>query len=66
MKDHRFLFVIEKMCKVLKVSRSGYYSWISKKPSKREVENRELLDQIRKIHTESKQTYGSPRIAAEL
>ena len=66
MKDHRFLFVIEKMCKVLKVSRSGYYSWVSHKPSKREVENRELLDQIGKIHKQSKQTYGSPRITAEL
>ena len=66
MKDNRFLFAIEKMCKVLKVSRSGYYSWISKKPSRREVETRELLDQIRQIHNESRQTYGSPRIAAEL
>lgn len=54
------------MCKVLRVSRSGYYSWVRQKPSKREAENRVLLDQIRQIHTESRQTYGSPRIAAEL
>jgi len=60
------MFAVEKMCKVLKVSRSGYYSWVDHKPSKREVENRELLDQIVKIHKESKQTYGSPRITAEL
>jgi len=60
------MYAIEKMCKVLKVSRSGYYSWVGHKPSKREIENRELLDQIVKIHKESKQTYGSPRITAEL
>lgn len=66
MKKYRFMFAIEKMCKVLKVSRSGYYSWLGHKPSKREVENRELLDQIVQIHKESKQTYGSPRITEEL
>lgn len=54
------------MCKVLKVSRSGYYSWLKNKPSKREVENRELLDQIREVHLESRKTYGAPRITAEL
>ncbi len=54
------------MCKVLKVSRSGYYSWIKSRPSKWEVENREILDQIRQIHEDSKQTYGSPKITEEL
>lgn len=66
MKDHSSLFAIEKMCKALKVSRSGYYSWLKNKPSKREVENREILDQIRQIHHESRKVYGSPRITAEL
>jgi len=59
-------FAIEKMCKVLNVSRSGYYSWLKKKPSKREVENQEILNQIRQVHLESRKTYGSPRITAEL
>jgi transposase InsO family protein len=54
------------MCKVFKVSHSGYYSSIGRKPSKREAENHHILDQIRQVHTDSKQTYGSPRIAAEL
>ena len=66
MKDHSSLFAIEKMCKVLNVSRSGYYSWLKNKPSKREVENKEILHQIRQIHNESRKTYGSPRITAEL
>jgi putative transposase len=66
MKDHSSLFAIEKMCKVLKVIRSGYYSWLKNKPSKREVENQDILNQIRRIHHESRKTYGSPRITAEL
>ena len=54
------------MCKVLKVSRSGYYSWSKRKPSKRSIENQILVEHIRKIHKESKGTYGSPRITEEL
>ncbi|MFT5279306.1 MAG: hypothetical protein ACI9P8_000942 [Bacteroidia bacterium] len=50
------------MSKVLQVSRSGYYRWLKSGPSNRTVENRELTDEIRKIHARSKQTYGSPRI----
>jgi len=66
MKEHSNMFPIEKMSKVLHVSRSGYYRWLKSGPSNRTVENRELIDEIRKIHTRSKQTYGSPRITAEL
>lgn len=54
------------MCKVLKVSRSGYYGWLKRKPSKWEVENGKLLGKIRKIYQQSNQTYGSPRITMEL
>jgi len=60
------MFAIEKMCKVLNVSRSGYYSWLKNEPSKREVENHEILTHIRQIYSESRKTYGSPRITAEL
>ena len=66
MKDHSSLFAIEKMCSALKVSRSGYYSWLKNRPSKRVAENQKILDQIREIHHESRKTYGSPRITAEL
>ena len=54
------------MCKVFKVSRSGYYSWIKRKPSKWDIENQKILEQIRQIHQESKQIYGSPKITQEL
>lgn len=54
------------MCKVLKVSKSGYYKWVKSSPSKRFMENQQLTEQIRQIHRLSKQTYGSPRIAEVL
>ncbi len=54
------------MCKVLGVSRSGYYEWLKREPSKREIENQNLMEQIRNIHHKSKRTYGSPRITREL
>ena len=60
------MFPIEMMCKVLGVSRSGFYSWLKRKPSKRAVENENLMEQIRVIHRKSKGTYGSPRISEEL
>jgi len=66
MKANYSKFSIEKMCKVFKVSRSGYYSWIKHKPSKWDIENQKILEQIRQIHQESKQIYGSPKITEEL
>lgn len=54
------------MCKVLSVSRSGYYSWLKSSPSERALTNQRLTEEIRKVYFESKQTYGSPRIAQEL
>jgi len=60
------MYPIEKMCKVLKVSRSCYYRWYSGGISKRELENIEFTKLIKKIFYESKQRYGSPRITAEL
>lgn len=54
------------MCKVLGVSKSGYYAWLKRKPSKRSVENKKLMEYICKIHKRSKGTYGSPRITEEL
>jgi putative transposase len=54
------------MCQVLGVSRSGYYSWLKRKPSKRALEEEKLMEQIRAIHKKSKGTYGSPRISEEL
>jgi putative transposase len=53
-------------CRVLNVSRSGYYDWLGQPDSLRAQENELLLKQIRDIHKESRFTYGSPRVHAEL
>jgi transposase InsO family protein len=64
--DHRQEFKITAMCRVLQVSRSGYYAWCQRPVSEREMANQKLTKQIEEIHQESRQTYGSPRIHAEL
>ena len=54
------------MCNLLGVSRSGYYKWRNREPSSRDRKNRQLLKKIRRIHTDSRETYGSPRVHAAL
>lgn len=66
MKNHKHEFSIERMSKVFNVSRSGYYQFICAEPSARHKENERLLEKIKAIHKESRETYGSPRIHAEL
>ena len=59
-------YPVSMLCKVLKVSRSGYYAWRDRPPSKRERENDDLTEQIREVHYRSRETYGYPRVHAEL
>nr|WP_103027164.1 IS3 family transposase [Salinibacter altiplanensis] len=54
------------MSRVLGVSRSRYYAWLKRPESQREKNDRRLLTMIKAIHRESRQTYGSPRVHAEL
>jgi putative transposase len=54
------------LCRMLGVSRSGYYAWRSRSPSKRSREDATLTAKIHEIHRRSRETYGSPRIHAEL
>ncbi len=51
---------------MFKISRSGFYAWLTPVASNREAENRKLTDQILKVYGNSKNTYGSPRIMMEL
>jgi putative transposase len=53
-------------CRVLKTSRSGYYDWLGRPEPPRELRNKELMKVIREIHAESRGSYGSPRVHAEL
>lgn len=54
------------MCQVLNVSRSGYYQWLKRTPSKREKENEYIKNKIAEIYWRSRGTYGSPRIHKQL
>jgi len=54
------------LCRVLSVSRSGYYAWREHPLSARARSNHLLTEQIRTIHERSRGTYGAPRIHAEL
>jgi transposase InsO family protein len=62
----RDLYPIRLMCRLLKVSPSGYYAWRTRPESARAKRDRELMPQIRRIHLDSKGVYGSPRVHAEL
>ena len=54
------------MCQALRVSRSGYYIWLSRPESDRSKSNSRLLSEIRIVHKRSRRRYGSPRVTAEL
>ena len=55
-------FPVAFMCRVLGVSRSAFYAWLNREPSERDREDRDLTEKIKVIHTQSRGTYGSPRI----
>jgi transposase InsO family protein len=50
----------------MEVSTSGYYAWRDRPVSERAQANQKLVSEIRDIHAKSRQTYGSPRVHAEL
>lgn len=62
----RTVYPLRRLCAVLKVSVSGYYDWLKRKPSRRVQANRELTVRIRAVHEASRQTYGALRVQAEL
>jgi transposase InsO family protein len=59
-------YSVERMCRVLKVSRSCFYRWFSGSISKRSLENKKITTVIQKVFEDSRKTYGSPRIQASL
>jgi transposase InsO family protein len=70
----RFLFIraerpnypVTVLCRVLEVSRAGYYAFERRGVSEREKSDRELTQAIREVHERSRRTYGSPRVHREL
>jgi putative transposase len=65
-KAHQAQHAIATMCRVLEVSRAGYYAWLDRPRSARAVEDEKLTRLIRVVHEESRGTYGVPRVQAEL
>jgi putative transposase len=59
-------FPLRTLCRLLGVSPSGYYAWRDRPPSARSVANAALLERIRTIHRDSRETYGAPMIHFEL
>ena len=59
-------FPVRTMCRVLKVSPSGFYAWVRRPPSQRAMDDAVLTERIRQIHVASDRNYGSPNIHAEL
>ena len=53
---------MKELCRVLEVSTSGFYAWLKRTPSKRQIEDERLLKLIEGIFESSRRTYGSPRI----
>lgn len=63
---YRSLYRVEKMCRILKVGRSSYYTWKNRSKSMRDKVNDRLVLEIKVVHEKSRRIYGSPRITAEL
>ena len=59
-------FPVTTLCRLLGVSRSGYYAWRTRPPSARACADQELTRHLRAVHEQSRGTYGAPRIRAEL
>jgi len=66
MTANQAMFPISTMCKSFGVSRAGYYAWRERAPSARSIADAELTARIKAIHKASRETYGAPRIHAEL
>ena len=66
MKAHQAEHSISLMSRVLSLSKSGYYAWLGREPSRRAQAEAALGEAVERIHTASRGTYGSPRVTAGL
>lgn len=57
---------VQSLCRILEVSRAGYYKWLNRVPSSSEIENRFLLEEITKIHHQVKKIYGYRRMTLQV
>jgi len=60
--EHADQYPITRLCSAMNVSRRGYYDWVSRPESQREIANRELLVAIKRLFYQLREVYGAPRI----
>ncbi|MGH7498242.1 MAG: IS3 family transposase [Gemmatimonadales bacterium] len=65
-RDHQAVYPVATMCRVLRVSPSGFYAWRQRGPSARAQQDAALQEPIRQFHVRSDGTYGAPRIWKDL
>ena len=61
-KAHRVCWPAGLICRVLKVSRSGFYAWLRREPSARQRRREHLVQKIKVVHQQNRGLYGSPRV----
>ena len=66
MKGMRFRYCVAAMGRILKVSKSGYYKWFNRKPSRRVREEGRLEVEIKAAHQRTRETCGPERLQHEL
>lgn len=66
MHQERRWYPVERLCRALRVSRGGYYAWLRGRARQREGADTKLLEDIRRVHRDSDENYGSPRVYREL
>jgi putative transposase len=66
MSANQAVFPIATMARVLGVSETGYHAWRHRSPSTHALADAALLKRVRTVHASSRETYGSPRVHAEL
>jgi putative transposase len=62
----RVSYPVGLLCKVVGVAASGFYAWLRRAPSRRHTDDRRVSERIEQVFASSRQTYGSPRVHAEL
>lgn len=65
-KDNEKQFHVSTMCRVLGVSRSGYYEWLTRSKSTHDAANDMLVEKIKKEYEGSRRTYGARRVHRQL
>ncbi|QKJ68290.1 IS3 family transposase (plasmid) [Deefgea piscis] len=65
-KAERLHYPVKILCRVLSVSRAGFYGWMKRAPSKRHLEDAKLRIAIRTADTKTRSTYGAKRLQDEL